>query len=538
VNILAEQQNTPGWATYLRVSDEDKQTPERSFAMQRQRIKEQLLKPSNIPFFREYCDLLSGTNPNRKDYQQMLADADAGRFSHIGLYRADRFGRNTIEGLQAATKLISLGINIRVANMPSLRPEEPDGFFMFLIQMGLAQREVDVLAQRTADGMEAKLRNGGWPNKAPEGYVNKERNVGSNKYERWVEEDPKYIQPLREAWDLLLTDRYTLEQICEELTKKGYTRSFGRPWAWNDPKSGIRRTARNRLHEIFNHPFYAGWAVSERFDIKMGEVKGNWKPLVTTNEFERGKAILLKHGNNKSYFKRNHYLLRNLLWVQVGEKQYKLYGSTPTGRSRSYSYYNTLAEPDGYKHLFRTELVDKQIPGWIKRIAVNPELIPDVREVYKSQIKKLTHDDKAERINQLRRRIIILNEEEARLGRLVVSNKISESAYDQLLIEELEFDASRYLDDLEVALVLMANIASLFERLDEKLKTELLRIIVKRIIINTQGEIISHELHSPFTYLTTLVDQLFRINEEECGSEHVRHGSPSNHIVQCNDRGN
>ena len=46
--------------------------------------------------------------------------------------------------------------------MPSLRPEDPDGFFMFLIQMGMAQREVDVLRQRTGDGMEAKLRAGGW----------------------------------------------------------------------------------------------------------------------------------------------------------------------------------------------------------------------------------------------------------------------------------------------------------------------------------------------------------------------------------------
>ena len=34
----------------------------------------------------------------------------------------------------------------------------PDGFFMFLLQMGLAQREVDVLRQRTSGGMETKLR--------------------------------------------------------------------------------------------------------------------------------------------------------------------------------------------------------------------------------------------------------------------------------------------------------------------------------------------------------------------------------------------
>jgi DNA invertase Pin-like site-specific DNA recombinase len=84
----------PGWATYLRVSDEDKQTPERSFAMQRQRINEQLLAKSELPFLQEYRDMLTGTVANRADYQQMLADAQAGLFSHLALYRADRFGRD------------------------------------------------------------------------------------------------------------------------------------------------------------------------------------------------------------------------------------------------------------------------------------------------------------------------------------------------------------------------------------------------------------------------------------------------------------
>ena len=39
-----------GWATYLRVSDEDKQAPERSFAMRRQRIQENLIGSSEITF--------------------------------------------------------------------------------------------------------------------------------------------------------------------------------------------------------------------------------------------------------------------------------------------------------------------------------------------------------------------------------------------------------------------------------------------------------------------------------------------------------
>lgn len=93
---MVVEQIIPGWATYLRVSDEDKQSPERSFAMQRHSIQKQLLTPSTVPFSREYTDLLSGTTPNRKDYQEMLSDAETGKFSHLGLYRADRFGRNTV----------------------------------------------------------------------------------------------------------------------------------------------------------------------------------------------------------------------------------------------------------------------------------------------------------------------------------------------------------------------------------------------------------------------------------------------------------
>lgn len=273
---------TQRWATYLRVSNEDKQTPERSFAMQRQRIRENLLNSSKFPLYREYRDKVTGTSADRADYQLMLTDARAGRFSHLGLYRADRFGRNTVEGLQAASQLISLGIKIRIAHMPAIRPEEPDGFFIFLLQMGLAQREVDVMKDRIQDGMEAKLRAGGWPFKAPEGYKNEEKQISSGKYHRWVEQDPIQAQALREAWDMLLSDRYTLDEICEELNARGYMRATGKPWAWTVSKTGERKCARNRAQRIFHNPFYAGWAVSEKYGIALGEVRGQWEPIVTS----------------------------------------------------------------------------------------------------------------------------------------------------------------------------------------------------------------------------------------------------------------
>lgn len=373
--------------------------------MQRQRIQEQLLSPSDLPFIRVYRDMQTGTTPNRADYQQLLADAEAGSFSNLGLYRADRFGRNTVEGLQAATRLIGFGIKIRVAHMPSLRPEEPDGFFMFLIQMGLAQREVDVLRQRTADGMEAKLRAGGWAQKAPDGYVNKERLVSSNKYDRWVEIDSDFSPTLRYAWDLLLTGRYTLNEICEELANRGYTRRTGRPWAWNDPKTNQRMYADNRLHSIFHNPFYAGWIVSERFGIKMGEVRGKWDPIITTEEYDKGIALLHQHDDKKSRVKTHHYLLRGVLWLDENGKRFKMFGSTPSGCLKSYSYYITHIEINSKKIHLPWQIVDNQIPEWLEDITIDPAKIPTIRQVYHSEIKRITHEDRDETISGLKRQL-------------------------------------------------------------------------------------------------------------------------------------
>ena len=534
---MASNLITPGWATYLRVSDEDKQSPERSFAMQRLRIQDQLLTSSSVPISREYTDLLSGTNPNRKDYQEMLSDAEKGMFSHLGLYRADRFGRNTVEGLQAATKLISLGIKIRIANMPGLQPENPDGFFLFLLQMGLAQREVDVLAQRTAGGMEAKMRAGGWPHKAPEGYINKERQISSNKYDRWVESDPNQIIALKDAWELLLTGRYAIHEICEELSKRGYLRASGRPWAWSTPKTGKRKTASSTLHKLFHNPFYAGWVVSKRFGINKGEIQGQWEATITTEQFERGKAILLRHGMNKSYFKKQFYLLRNLIWVKEGKQTLKMFGSTPSGSHKSYAYYITHTEINGSTLRIQTSAVDSQIVNWLRRITINPELIPKIREVYQKEIRQVTTDNKEESVDRLKRKLLHLQEEEAKLGRLLITSKMSEETYDKLRsewqdkiinlrkqIENVEFDPSKYLDDLEIALALLSNISTLYERLEEKQKNDLLQILVKRIIINREGEIISHELHPPFSYLVTLIEAFSGQNEEGFRSEYIHDG--------------
>ena len=88
----------------------------------------------------------------------------------------------------------------------------------------------------------------------------------------------------------------------------------------------------------------------------------------------------------------------------------------------------------------------------------------------------------------------------------------------------MEFDASKHLDDLKVALVLLQNISNLYLRLGKTQKNNLLRIVVKRIIINREGEIVSHELHSPFSYLSTLDARKNGKNEVGWRSESIHEG--------------
>jgi hypothetical protein len=403
---------------------------------------------------------------------------------------------------------------------------------MFLIQMGFAQREVTVLSERARGGTEAKLRAGGWANRAPEGYVNKERHLKSDKYERWVELDPKYGSVIRKAWDMLLTDRFTLEQICEELNKDGWLRSSGRPWVWTEPKTGQRFITKNRLQEIFHNPFYAGWITSKRFGIAYGEQRGTWEPIISDEEYEHGVEILRQHGAQKSRFKRCFYLLRTLLWVQVDGKCYRMYGSTPSGRSRSYAYYITHATPDGKKIHIPCDIVDGQIEGWLNGIAIDPDLLPEIRQIYRADVTQVKQVDRDTKLAQLKREVSRLKEEESRLGRLFITGKISEDTYDRLrsewqekkrnaerCVEEIEKETSLCLDDLDVSLVLMTNLPGLYARLGEQERPKLLQVLANQIIVNSEGKIIDYELKSPFVYLRSLVEAVqVQINN---GSEQV-----------------
>jgi hypothetical protein len=280
--------------------------------------------------------------------------------------------------------------------------------------------------------------------------------------------------------------------------------------------------------------------VSDKFGIKVGEVRGIWEPIITHAEFQKGIEILKKHDLDKSRERRHFYLLKGLLWMNVENKPFKMAGSSPKTRLRMYSYYTTQSKPGGKDIHVQCADVDQQIPDWLNGIQVSQNRLSVIREEYRAQIAKFKEKDLEVQTNKIRAQLNELKTEEARLGRLYITGKISEEAYNQLRIEwqdnirntearliEAERNINTIMVDLDMALILLSKADILYERLDDKSKSRLLKILVKRIIINPDGEIINQELNSPFTYLRHIDEGLKNLqNSHVRDSEQVLLGAP------------
>ena len=171
---MKQQQIKPGIVLYLRVSSDDKQHPEASFEYQRQRIQTCVERAEvDLPILTEYRDILSGKNTKRPRFQQMLTDARAGLFSHLGVYSIDRIGRNTQDTLNIVEELNNIRIQILVADTPNLDLITPNGNLFLRMRVAIAQYEVELMGQRVADTKRTILKAGGWPAQLPDGYKRK-----------------------------------------------------------------------------------------------------------------------------------------------------------------------------------------------------------------------------------------------------------------------------------------------------------------------------------------------------------------------------
>lgn len=516
----------PGWAIYLRTSSEDHQKPELSRARQRSLIDGNVLAHSDLPVIDEYVDVLTGRTANRTGYQRMLADARVGKFSHVIVERADRFGRNDSEALRAIDELNEFGVSVRFANSPDLDPMDPDDRILVALSFTLARRESALLGIRTRGGQQAKRKSGGYISLAPDGYRNVTARTDTKKktdlgrWDKWIEIDPERAPIWRLAWDMLLEEKWTLADIAERLHELGYRHRSGRPFV-EVTRQGKRTANITTLSHVFHNWAYAGWVVSFKNGVSPKTVRGNWDPIVTTEEFERGLAILEERNRSRAAKRKREYLLKSIIsYIDADGTEWKLTCSTPNA-SRSGGGTPYYCVPRSNIN-FMCEKIDSQIPDELCAIQIDPAHLPIIRAYYKHDLADKLGLARPDERKLMTDALTAIDQEETRMARLLASGKISEAVWNGLWAEwqerrnrlrsNLDSVAQQqefHIDNLETALGIIAQVGSLYNRLEVSAQRELLLHMVRQVVVNTDGEIVL-ELNAPFAYLKDLSDRAKR----------------------------
>ena len=157
-------------ATYTRISTDEEHQPY-SLEAQAERLGSYVKSQESWEITRRFSDQMTGTTVDRPGLQRALAEARAGRYDLLLVYRVDRFARSVRGLAQILDELDKVGVVFRSATEP-FDTSTPAGRMMVQMLGVFAEFERATIVDRVIAGMERKAARGGWcVGPAPFGYL-------------------------------------------------------------------------------------------------------------------------------------------------------------------------------------------------------------------------------------------------------------------------------------------------------------------------------------------------------------------------------
>jgi DNA invertase Pin-like site-specific DNA recombinase len=138
-------------AIYLRVSSNQQDTKAQEQDLKAW-VAQQEARGETVVWYR---DKATGTNFNRKDWQRLEADLNAGKVSRLVVWRLDRLGRTAGETIQLLDSLEAKGISF-LSLRDGFDPSTPSGRLQRNILASVAQFETEIRKERQFAGIAAK----------------------------------------------------------------------------------------------------------------------------------------------------------------------------------------------------------------------------------------------------------------------------------------------------------------------------------------------------------------------------------------------
>lgn len=164
-------------ALYIRVSTEEQATQGVSLEAQEESLIN-YCKTYNYEIYKIYKEAgKSAKNlKGRPEMQKLLKDAKNKKFDAILIYKLDRFSRSLKDLILTIEMLKNWGVDF-ISLQDKIETNSASGKLMFHIISSFAEFERDIIGERTKFGMEKKAKDGAIQNRAPLGYIIKDKKM-------------------------------------------------------------------------------------------------------------------------------------------------------------------------------------------------------------------------------------------------------------------------------------------------------------------------------------------------------------------------
>jgi site-specific DNA recombinase len=206
-------------ATYTRISTDEDHQPF-SLGAQQERLQGYAGVQDGWQIVRQFNDQASGATLDRPGLNLAFADAAAGVYELLLVWRVDRLSRNVRQLAQLVEELDKAGVALRSATEP-FDTSSAAGKMMLQMLGVFAEFERTTIVERITAGMERAASQGRWVvGKVPFGYLR-------DKQTKLIHPNPAQAEVVRRIFELYTTKQMGAEAIAKLLNAEGHRTKNG-----------------------------------------------------------------------------------------------------------------------------------------------------------------------------------------------------------------------------------------------------------------------------------------------------------------------
>lgn len=512
-------------ALYTRVSTEDQAREGYSLSVQRDYLLDFAKREGLQVYFTDEKakiyedDGYSGYSLDRPAMNQLLKDAQTGKFDLILVYKLDRFSRRLRDILNVLDELDSIGVQFKSATEP-YDTTTSSGKLM-LQQLGsFAEFERNRIIERVFPGMLRGVKAGRWQGAryAPFGYS--------------YDKTAKRLEIIEEESSLVrdIFAQYISGKSCQKIAgelfdKKIKTRSGG---LFNS--SLIRKMLRNKIYIgkiVWNAHHYdkkektlRGVRYMKNDPSKIVESDGLHNPIVAEGVFYQAQAILDRNrkGNHVRH-RRRDYPLSGVVKCAVCKLPYNGVSNIKnhrTGEKRAYYRCSGRARHNlkcGNGDV-RAEILEEQAFGLLDILFSSKEVSKErLRNLVAEQYRDKVTGETSRELERLQQVLQSIQEKQEKLTDVYLEGAIARSLFERksqqlrneegeirIKIERVELqllEKEQSVEYIKKAEQIVKSSESVQEKLHPVLRRELLKLIFKRLYVKNQ-KLTVVEFYEPF----------------------------------------